>query len=399
MKYSELARTAFHSLFRNKRRSFLTMLGIVIGVSSVITILSLGRGFEKYTAETLTQNKDEQTVQTTILFLPKDSSLYENENFMAFSSIDLKLLQQIQGIKNVGYPENRQDFLIDDIYIQGKKWQRGIQLKQATNKEIIAGRNLTENDDLERARVVLLSESFAEELSENPKELIGKGLSYQDYLFLIIGIYSNEQIDLFSDNQEVIFPKRTYDYYLSQKNFNQSVILSIEKSEKPSEIAIDAIRLLNNKGENRNLGEYELLDLSELTDGIGKILQMLTYFISAIASISLFIAGVGVMNMVYISVSERTKEIGIRRAMGAKRKDILLQFLFEAVFLTFLGGVIGYIFGFLVANLVSLVLPFSIKAEWSTVLLSVSVSLFIGVVFSIVPARVAAKKDLIDILK
>ncbi|WP_234984610.1 ABC transporter permease [Pilibacter termitis] len=160
-----------------------------------------------------------------------------------------------------------------------------------------------------------------------------------------------------------------------------------------------ALKLLRNKGNNRLSGTYETFDMSALTDGIGNVLSMLTYFISAIAGISLLIAGVGVMNMMYISVAERTKEIGIRRALGAKRRDIRLQFLLEGVFLTVIGGIIGYIFGFLVALTISVFLPFQVAPDFFTLSLALGVSGFIGILFSVIPANKAANKDLIEILR
>ena len=140
-------------------------------------------------------------------------------------------------------------------------------------------------------------------------------------------------------------------------------------------------------------------DTSELMKGIGDVLSTITYFISAVAGISLFIAGVGVMNMMYISVSERTKEIGIRRALGATKGNIQLQFLVEGILITTLGGVIGYIFGIGIAKMVSLLLPFDALVDWPTALISVIVSVTIGVVFAFFPAKSAANKNIIDILR
>lgn len=139
--------------------------------------------------------------------------------------------------------------------------------------------------------------------------------------------------------------------------------------------------------------------MGQILKGIGSVINSLTYFISAIAGISLFIAGIGVMNMMYISVSERTREIGIRLAIGATPKNILFQFLLEAVLLTGIGGLIGFGIGGGLAWLISLFLPFRAVIGVGSFLLAFYVSTFVGILFGILPAKNAANKNLIDILR
>jgi putative ABC transport system permease protein len=146
-------------------------------------------------------------------------------------------------------------------------------------------------------------------------------------------------------------------------------------------------------------GTYSTMDMSSLLDGVSKILSTLTLFISGIAGISLFIAGVGVMNMMYTSVSERTQEIGVRRAVGAKRGDIRKQFMAEGLLLTISSGIIGYIIGFLIALIISQFLPFKVSPTLSTVAVAVGTTVILGLVFSIAPANSAARKDLVEILR
>lgn len=159
------------------------------------------------------------------------------------------------------------------------------------------------------------------------------------------------------------------------------------------------LKQLNVNGESRLQGEYQSYDPSAEIKQLGSMLDQMTLFIGAVAAISLFIAGVGVMNMMYISVSERTKEIGIRRALGANAKSIKQQFLFEGIVLTLSGGVIGYVLGILIAFAASFALPFSVRPDLMTVFISIGTSTLIGICFSYLPASAAAKKELIDILK
>lgn len=187
-------------------------------------------------------------------------------------------------------------------------------------------------------------------------------------------------------------------YYQGSKN-TASVTAVLDKGTKPDEVANKILDKLKKQGSLRNQGTYQSFDSSFLTKGIGKVLSTITYFISAVAGISLFIAGVGVMNMMYISVSERTKEIGIRRALGATQRSIMIQFLLEGVMLTFTGGIIGYLLGMVVAYSIGAIMKIGIQIDFFTISIAVGVSTLIGLVFSVMPAREAAKKDLIDILR
>ena len=187
-------------------------------------------------------------------------------------------------------------------------------------------------------------------------------------------------------------------YYQGNKN-TTSVTAVLDKGTKPDEVAKKILDKLKKQGSLRNQGTYQSFDSSFLTKGIGKVLSTITYFISAVAGISLFIAGVGVMNMMYISVSERTKEIGIRRALGATQRSIMIQFLLEGVMLIFTGGIIGYLLGMVVAYSIGAIMKIGIQIDFFTISIAVGVSTLIGLVFSVMPAREAAKKDLIDILR
>ncbi len=156
---------------------------------------------------------------------------------------------------------------------------------------------------------------------------------------------------------------------------------------------------LNKIGSQHASGSYEFFDTAAMLKGITAVIKGITYFIVAVASISLFIAGIGVMNMMYIAVSERTQEIGIRMAVGASQKQILWQFLIEAVMLTLSGGMIGYLAGLGVAMGISAFLPFKASVSLSTFLLAFGTSTVVGLVFGILPAKTASNKNLIDILR
>lgn len=156
---------------------------------------------------------------------------------------------------------------------------------------------------------------------------------------------------------------------------------------------------MENFGSNRNDGTYSILNLDSLLKGFGSVISGLTIFVSTVAGISLLIASVGVMNMMYSSVIERASEVGIRRAMGATIKDIRNQFLIEGVILTGIAGIIGYIIGILLSQIVGLILPFSVPISTTGIVISVSVIFVIGIFSSVGPAKYISKKEIIELLR
>ena len=245
-----------------------------------------------------------------------------------------------------------------------------------------------------------MSKETAEEISPNIRSVIGYGIPIDGELYTVIGIAQGRDSDeLFSDSADIEIPQNTYESYHNKNNVISSISISIQQGYKPSTVANSVVKKLSQDGSMSSQGTYSTLDMSSLLDGISKILSTLTLFISGVAGISLFIAGVGVMNMMYTSVSERTKEIGIRRALGAKRSEIRYQFLTEGLLLTISSGLIGYLLGFLVALVISQFLPFEVRPTFFTVGIAIGSTSLLGLFFSITPANAAARKDLVEILR
>lgn len=398
MSITEIFRNAFKALLQNKKRSILTMVGIVVGISSVITIMSLGRGFERYTIKSLTQTT-ESNVQVTINFEPNDYKLYDNPDISFFNSADLIQISKINGVKKVVPDRVEETSLYINLNFSGTNYNQTVMLNKENNTETILGRNLNKFDQKNYSRVCIVSEQTAKLFDSNIKGILGYGIEIDNQLYTVIGVYRDSDALSLSSGSDIEINKSTYAYYHGENRQMQSIKLTIDSNYKPSKITNSVLKQLTMTGSMTTFGKYSIFGISELTDGIGKVLRMLTYFISTIAGISLFIAGVGVMNMMYISVSERIKEIGICRAMGAKRQDIYYQFLFEGLFLTLFAGIIGYLIGLIVAIFISFFLPFSVKPDIYTCSLAIGISLIVGLVFSVMPARNAANKDLIEILK
>ncbi|HFD1723231.1 ABC transporter permease [Enterococcus faecium] len=392
-------RSAWQAIKNNRKRSILTMIGIIIGISSVITILAIGRGFEKDTIKNLTKS-DSKNVEIQLNFTSNDTSLYDtNTDF--FQDADLSIIGNVEGVKKVDYSKIDEEQIYKDLIIKGKKTNKQIKLIGSEGEKVSIGRNLTSQDSELSNKVAAIDSVTAKELFDTSEQALGKGIEIEQELFRIVGVFPGEEQDnLFSlSNINIEIPKATYHYYFKSEKDTSSLTLTLEEGVEPDKVTSKVINQLKEKGSLKHLGEYEVLDTAMLTKGIGQILSTITYFITAVAGISLFIAGVGVMNMMYISVSERTKEIGIRRALGATRKSIMLQFLLEGLILTLSGGLIGYLLGMALAYSVGSLIKVNVSLDLFTILLAVGVSSVIGLVFSVMPASEAAKKDLIDILR
>ncbi|SFF01241.1 ABC transporter permease [Trichococcus pasteurii] len=392
-------RTATKAILKNRKRSLLTIFGIVIGIASVITILSIGRGFEKETLKNLTNGEtDEVTIQVN--YAPSNDSL-NSSSLDYFTDVDIATVKQVEGVQSANYPDPDYSNIYKSIYIKGKKQNKQVSLINDLGKEPIAGRQLTSYENETLGKVAMIDSVTAKEMYGSVENALDRGIELEGHLFKIIGIYrGSESESMFSmPESNIQIPKKTYLNYFNETAEKSSLTVTLEKGVSPSSVTMDVIEQLEEKGAMKAFGEYQVFDTALLTDGISKILRTITVFISAVAGISLFIAGVGVMNMMYISVSERTKEIGIRRALGATQNSIRMQFLLEGVTLTLFGGIVGYIVGIGLAYIIGSIIDIPISIEFFTVFLAISVSTGIGLIFSVMPASAAAKKDLIETLR
>ncbi|MGM0174902.1 ABC transporter permease [Enterococcus devriesei] len=396
-----LWRTAFRSIFKNKRRSFLTMFGIIIGIAAVITIVALGNGFKRnILADSTGTDQTGQTKYINIKYNDFENMVKEDSGI---SQTDKNMAANIPEVKEVSYykASKKDSNPTVDFYDKNTKLNMVVEPTKETSLTMLAGRQLTPADSDGLNKVVVLDEVVAKQLFGSKENALNKAFDLKGQVFTIVGISENTSGEISPQNYDPLafFPKKTYTRYLGSKE-DHSVLAIKFNPQADQHVAMDKVlKQLNVNGESRLQGEYQDYDPSAEIKQLGSMLDQMTFFIGAVAAISLFIAGVGVMNMMYISVSERTREIGIRRALGANARSIKRQFLFEGIVLTLSGGVIGYVLGILIAFGASLALPFSVRPDLMTVLISIGTSVIIGVGFSYLPASAAAKKELIDILK
>lgn len=403
MRFSEIWKTALKSILKNKRRSFLTMIGLIIGVSSVITIFSIGRGFERYAADFIGLDNYDSSVYFN--FVPKDQSFYET-NLASFSEIDFERIENVDGVKSVEYYDNEDKGAkyysqqIDEA--STASMQGSFKLLASDGTETIYGRKIKSTDNINRNKVIVINETIAKAIKkENPESLIGKSVTIQGQLFEVIGIMEDRDNSGFISTQEdyvvVEVPSASYEEYFESPK--DSILVKLDTVADPKLVTKDIEKTLDKYGSLRNMGAYESQDLAGQVSQLRMILTGITAIVSIIGGISLFISGIGVMNMIYISVSERTKEIGVRRAMGGTKNNIMMQFLLEGITLTLIGGAIGYVFGMLIGYVVGMVTPFTIVPDFFTAMLALVLSIGIGIIFSWLPAKSAAKKDIVSLIR
>ncbi|MGW7795694.1 ABC transporter permease [Staphylococcus xylosus] len=387
---SNIIAISFKSILKNKRRNIFTMIGIIIGIAAVITIMSLGNGFKKTAADEFSDSGAGKN-SALISFMTSSGESAKNN---PFSQQDIGIVKQIDGVSDAKIKETEDQGYSVKMTNPQKKGDISILKKdEVTSPE--EGKGFDSEDNELRKKVVTVDDKIAKDVFN--KDAIGKTLYIDGQGFEVVGIVNDMM-----NPKAVSMPSQTFNQYMGnlQQDF-PSLQLTIADNANKKEVANKVADKLNKNGSGISDGSYSYNDTEEMMKGINKVFDGITYFVAAVAGISLFIAGIGVMNVMYISVTERTEEIAIRRAFGAKSRDIELQFLVESVVLCVLGGLIGLILGILIASLVDAVTPDYIKSvvSISSVVIAVGVSMFIGIVFGWIPARAAAKKELIDIIK
>ena len=401
MKFNILLNTAFKDIIKNKKRSLLTMLGIIIGIAAVITIIAIGRGFQDYVVDSLMGGEGKE-LSVAFYFQPENPTNSVGSNTSVFTEKNIRDISQITDVLKVeSDPEKFQNDMVN-VSMQkndGKIESAFAKPVEETESKIVKGRAITKLDGDTNQKVAVITQKLADEIFEDEDPLDKTVIVKNDY-YVIVGIKeSNTATNLFSFGNDVDIPKGTLESRKPKNNNSISMINVILKNgTKVQDKAKEIQEYLEKNGPMKAAGSYNFVDIAQQIEGISNVLGSVTIFISSIAAISLLIAGIGMMNMMYISVAERIKEIGIRRAIGAKKKEILYQFMLEGIIVTVIGGLIGYIIGMIAAFIASKFLPFPIKLELMPVLISLGISLGIGIVFTYSPANTAANKNVIDII-
>lgn len=390
MSIVNLIKTALYSIKAHKLRVFLTMIGIIIGISSTVAMKSIGDGLTEYMINSM-QESGSNVYQ---VYFSNDN--YEMDNGMVeyFDENDIADIQAIEGITKVEAATNMgtSDQIYGSLNFFGSTYETYIASYSEFDPDMKYGKWFNESDD-DKKQIVLNYEA-AKKLMDNPNEAIGKGVTFNGEIYEVIGV---------TKKSDSMFDMTSMYCFVSKDNIvdatSSDIIYQVNFTADPecdTDEIFEEVTSLLEKNHPQLQGEYKVYDPSADVELISNVIGGLTSFVTAITGIALFVGGVGVMNIMYVSVTERRREIGIRRAIGAKPKSIMLQFLLEAVIVTVIGGIIGIIFGALLGKLIGNIIPidgFKSVITLKTLLQSASVSVLVGVLFGIVPASNAAKLD------
>ncbi|MDT2823806.1 ABC transporter permease [Vagococcus lutrae] len=400
--FKNLILSTFLSLRAHKLRVFLTMVGIIIGIAAVVTVSAIGEGMKQSSLKMM-----ESTNSNVIKLIFReevgedDDEVAQNYEPFNFTRNDLKQLQQLENVKGIagsyGYGMSSIETISANIQYFTSSGGTEIVANQGDNK-VAYGRDITPADVNENV-IVLAHDTLQYGLgTKNPANIVGRAIDVDGEKFLVIGV--KKEIDFeggisttFDENDFYsVVPKKAYNQLTKSKPMN-AIKITIQDGADRESIIMQANDLLKEAHPDL-IGEFEEDKSNEqMRQEVEKMIQQVVIGLVMITAISLLVGGIGVMNIMYVSVTERKREIGIRRAIGARPSNILLQFLMEAAFITLIGGLIGILLGWLIAQGLSSVFEIEAIVSLKMTLISASVSTAIGLVFGIIPAFNAAKID------
>lgn len=402
MSILESFKIALSSIWNHKIRSILTMLGIIIGVGAVIIIVAIGEGAKKQIADDVfSTDKNAIELYYEPIFSEDETDFIWNEPDL--TTEDLAPLQDLPGVKSIigtnqgwgmmVHNEEQSDITItgiDEHYLKAKDIQ------------MLEGRPFNARDNEGMNRVVLIDSVTRDHFFPDGESPIGEIIDIDDNPYKVVGVYKSTipeewlQMDGFMSG-EMLMPRMLVSMMFGGREVeNVSVI-----ADSPDNVTETGYLVADTLTANKELedGMYMIQDFSEYEAELEGFYTTITLFIGSIAGISLLVGGIGVMNIMLVSVTERTREIGLRKALGATRGRILLQFLIESVTLTSLGGLIGIGFAAGVTFIASQLLPFTAVISPVVVLIGFTFSALIGIIFGILPANKASKLSPIDALR
>lgn len=388
MSLREALRVALGALVANRLRSALTTLGVLIGVMSVVLLVAIGQG-----ARSEITGAIEGLGSNLLLVFPGDGDLGGGPVRSGFTVDDIERVDEALP----GGPGRAAGYVVggDALQAEGERLTSTItgvtaNYLDVTDRAVARGQALSGSDVLTSRRVAVLGATTAEELF-GAGDPIGRTVSIGAIPFRVIGVLERAGTTAFGPDvdQQVVVPLSA-----AQRQFGTDRIDAIFiRSTSTAAIEADRAAAERALAERLDPESFTVLSQDEIIGVVGDILQILTWVLAAIAGISLLVGGVGVSNIMLVSVSERTREIGLRKALGARTRDITRQFLFEAVLLTAAGGALGLALGIGGARLVAALAPVPAEVTWWSVALALGVSIGVGLLFGVLPARRAGRLD------
>jgi putative ABC transport system permease protein len=406
MKIFNLIRIALRALQRNKLRAFLTMLGIIIGVGAVIAMVAIGQGSKKSIQDQLSSMGSNMiTIRPNSNQTPGGGARLDVSNVQTLTLDDIKAIQnQAQYINAVSPAVQGRGQAINT----SMNWPTTM---QGVSPDFLAIRNwplkegtaFTEADVNGAAKVCLIGQTVIDNIFEPGDDPVGKTIRFNKIPFKIIGVLAEKGENAFGQDQDDILlaPYTTVQKRILAIQYIQTIYASAINSEssEPATQELSQILRTSHKLTNNAQDDFTVRTQAELISTFSSTSQLLTVLLAAIAGISLLVGGIGIMNIMYVSVTERTKEIGLRMSIGARGIDILMQFLIEAIVISITGGIIGVLFGLLASKLITVFLSWPTLVSESSIILSFVVCAITGIFFGYYPAQKASQLDPIEALR
>ncbi|MEJ7848514.1 MAG: ABC transporter permease [Pyrinomonadaceae bacterium] len=411
----EVLKMALDSIRANKFRSFLTVLGIVVGIVTAIVVASILTGMRK-SIVSMVEEYGTNNIYAFHLSTGFDGDNRDERNRKPLTVEDAEaIMAQTDAVEDIalvapGIGSFGSASFDDNITYEGRNYRRastdGVSANydRISNLALMEGRFISEADNQQRRNVIVIGVNCAEALFPNsPTGNVGKTVRMNGSTWEIIGVIAKRKAALFGENEEdskVLLPYRTARKVAPQRNYLLHIIAA--KSGRLQEALEDSEGILRQRRGNKfgDPNDFDIKTAGDFIQQFDSITAMVGLVAIAISSLGLLVGGIGVMNIMLVSVTERTKEIGIRKALGATRGAIVLQFLLEAMTLTFFGGILGVALAVGISNLIMLLVP-SLPASipmWA-VISGLTVSVGVGLIFGVLPARKASRLDPIECLR
>lgn len=404
MNIQNLFKIAWRALLLNKTRAMLTMLGIIIGVGSVITMLAIGEGSKKSIKENISK------MGTNMLNIRPGAGMMGGVR-MSMSDMQSLKMTDYEALKKEGTLLKYVSPVVNgngQSIAGGNNWPTsiyGVNTEYLPIREwsVAEGSMFGEDEITNFSKVAVIGQTVAKNLFTNGENPIGQTIRFKNIPFKVIGILTKKGESNFGQDQDdvIIAPYTTVQKRILAQTFLQSIVASVI-DESQSENAVNQVKKILERTHNLSAAQendFNVFSQQELISTFSSTSEMLTILLVAIASISLIVGGIGIMNIMYVSVKERTKEIGLRMAIGAKGKDILAQFLIESVLISITGGVLGVVIGLLATVGVSLFIGWPVSITLYSIVISFLVCTITGVFFGWYPARKAAELEPISALR
>ena len=399
--YKESFLMAWASLIANKLRSLLTMLGIIIGVAAVIALVSIGNGVKQDIEDSISSLGSNLLV--VLPGAPRTPGARSSQGSMKSLKIsDYEAIAKLEGVKAAS-PMTNGSYVV--IY-QNKNWTTSVagvnaNFQDVNNWTMTSGRFFSDKNVQNRERVAVVGQTVVKNLfaDEDP---VGKEIRVKNIPFRVIGVLKSKGNGTMGNDQDdtVLIPYTTSMERVEGIDYLRMVYVVAKDDEGIDRLQADIENLLRVRHniKDTNLDDFNIQNMKSIMETVAQTTGTFTLFLGAVAAISLVVGGIGIMNIMLVSVTERTREIGVRKALGATYSVIVTQFLIEAVVISLIGGFIGIAFGIGASKVIGMVSGMSTIVSVPTIIMSFAFSMAIGLIFGIYPARKAAKLNPIDAL-